>query len=81
MVSSEQFWKTWVNLGKTRYIEPYKGDLESAILDVYFNPGENCQKELEVLKSFAVQLIITGAERNKAGGMDVGWHLFYFNLV
>ena len=64
--------KTWVNLGKTRNIEPYKGDLESAILDVYFNPGENCQKELEVLKSFAVQLIITGAERNKAGGMDFG---------
>jgi len=39
---------------------------------VYFNPGGNCQKELEVLKSFAVQLIITGAERNKTGGMNFG---------
>ena len=62
--------KTWINLKKTRNIEHYKGDLESAILDVYFNPSGSCQKELEVLKSFAVQLIIIGAERNKAGGMD-----------
>jgi len=47
-----------------------KGDLESAILDVYFNAGGNCQKEFEILKSFAMQLIITGAERNKTGGMN-----------
>jgi len=54
--------KMWTELKKTKDIEYYKGDQESAIFEVYFNPGENCQKELEVLISFAVQLIITGAK-------------------
>ncbi len=34
--------KTWINLKKTINIEHYKGDLVSAILDVYFNPSGRC---------------------------------------
>jgi hypothetical protein len=39
-------------------------DLEKAILDVYFNPGENFQKELEILKRFAIQLVITSCQED-----------------
>ena len=56
--------KTWVSLKKTRDTEYYKGDLEDAILDVYLNPSKDIQKELEVLKSFALQLTTTGAGRS-----------------
>ena len=64
--------RTWMSLKKTRNTEHYKGDLESAILDVYFNPSQECQKELEVLKTFALQLIICVAERDKRDNMSLG---------
>ena len=32
----------------------YNGDLEKAFLDAYFKPKFYCDKELEVLKSFAI---------------------------
>jgi hypothetical protein len=50
---------TCKGLGKYIKIDRYKGDLETAILDAYFDPGEKCQEQLEVLKGFAIQLIIT----------------------
>ena len=40
----------------------YDGDLEKAFLDAYFKPRSNCDKELEVLKSFAIQLAIANSE-------------------
>jgi hypothetical protein len=43
-----------------------KGDLEHAILEVSFNPGDKCQAELEVIKSFSIQLIITSCKDMKS---------------
>ena len=42
----------------------YNGDLEMAFLDAYFKPKSNCDKELEVLKSFAIQLAIANSKIN-----------------
>jgi hypothetical protein len=36
-----------------------KEELERNLLDAYFDPGDICQEMLEILKSFAIQLIIT----------------------
>jgi len=33
----------------------YNGDLKKAFLDAYFKPGPECEKQLEVMKSFSVQ--------------------------
>jgi hypothetical protein len=57
---------TWKALGKYIKTDKYKGDLEKAILDAYFEPGEMCQKVLEVLKGFAIQLIITSCEEDRS---------------
>jgi hypothetical protein len=60
---------TWKQLKKTRVIDKYKGDLEHAILEVYFNPGDKCQAVLEVIKSFSIQLIITSCKDMKSAGL------------
>ena len=53
---------TWSKLEKKMKIDRYKGDLESATLDVYFKPSENFQALLEVVKSFALQLVIRSCQ-------------------
>jgi hypothetical protein len=53
---------TWKKLGEHRKIERYKGDLETAILDVYFDPGDRCQEELEIVKGFTLQLVINSCQ-------------------
>lgn len=60
-------WKQLNELRKTKVkIEDrYKGDLEKAFLDAYFKPRSNCQKELEVLKRFSIQLAIANSKISK----------------
>ena len=45
-----------------KFEDRYSGDLEKAFLDAYFKPKSNCDKELEVLKSFAIQLAIANSK-------------------
>ena len=60
-------WKQLNELRKTKVkIEDrYKGDLEKAFLDAYFKPRSNCQKEIEVLKRFSIQLAIANSKISK----------------
>jgi hypothetical protein len=60
--------RTWNDLdeikkGRIKEEIRYKGDLEKALLDVYFKPGPDCVKQLEVLKKFSLQLVITNAKK------------------
>ena len=46
--------------------KPNEGkDAEKAFLDAYFKPRSNCQKELEVLKRFSIQLAIANSKISK----------------
>jgi hypothetical protein len=56
---------TWKKLGKYLKKEDYGDDLERAILDAYYDPGDKCQDVLEVIKSFAIQLVIKSCELDK----------------
>ena len=38
------------------------GDLEGAILDIYYRPTEEEKKGLEIIKQFAIRLTIANAE-------------------
>ena len=53
---------TWGKLQERRTLSKYKGDLEYAILDVYFNPVEDCHKDLDILRGFAMQLTIKNCQ-------------------
>jgi len=41
----------------------YNGELEKALLDAFFKPGPECDKQLEVRKIFSVQLAITNGKK------------------
>ena len=62
----ESAWKKLNELTKPiiKVEDRYNGDLEKAFLDAYFKPKSICDKELEVLKSFAIQLAIANSRIN-----------------
>jgi len=59
-------WKELDELRKTRVKlkDIYKEDLEKAFLDIYFKPRSICEKEIEVLKKFSLQLAITNSKNS-----------------
>jgi len=42
----------------------YKEDLEKAFLEIYFKSRSICEKEIEVLKKFSLQLAITNSKNS-----------------
>jgi len=52
-----------VKKGRIKEKDRYKWDLEKAFMDVYFKPGPECDKQLEVLKKFSVKLAITNRKK------------------
>ncbi len=60
--------RTWKEIGKIRMTNlemEYNGDLEKALLDVYFKPSVKIIKELEVVKSFAINLTILNCRKSQ----------------
>ena len=65
-------WKELDELRKTRVKmkDKYQGDLEKALLDVFFKPSAKCEKELEVLRKFSLLLAITNSKNTKKKAED-----------